>query len=466
MLICEKFFSARGFNVDNDPKEMPDDTKDNNEEPFIRETIKKKPLNKKKIAIKIVSVIALSVLAGVIAAFVFVKMIPVAQKAMGMEEETPRVTLAPADTSTPTPTPSLTASPTPSPTQTPEPTPTITPDQEEKAEPTTIVETIVQSLTPTEYNALYREMLSATEETQKSIVSVIGITSQMDYFNQSYESQQQVSGLIIAQTDTDIYVLTQYSILENVERIQVALTADYITDGIFQRNDPVTGMAVIKINSEGIPDEVLEQINTAPIGSSESVRQGDIVIALGSPSGSSNYAVFGNVTSLSGVYSDFDTEYPLISTDIFGTSEGNGILVDLRGRIIGLIFTKSENSANTVTAIPISSVKDLLEKLSNNESRSYVGIKGREVTSYTADRTGIPKGVLITEIASDSPAFLAGLTEADVIVQIGEERITDMKQLSEIISGLEINDTVTIIAARRGAEGYSEMEFQLKIGEI
>lgn len=454
----------RGSKVDTDPKNVTDETQENSEESFIRETIKKKPLNKKKIAIKIVSVAALAVLAGVIAAFVFVKMVPVAQKAMGMEEETPRVTLAPADTSTPTPTPAET--PTPAPTETPQPTPTAEPQQDVTPEPTKVVETIVQSLTPTEYNALYREMLAATEDTQKSIVSVIGITSQMDYFNQSYESQQQVSGLIIAQTDADIYILTQYSVLENVERIQVALTADYITDGIFQKNDPVTGMAVVKINSEGIPDEVLEQIKTAPIGNSDSVRQGDIVIALGSPSGSSNYAVFGNVTSLSGVYSDFDTEYSLISTDIYGTSEGNGILVDLRGRIIGLIFSASETSANTVSAIPISSVKDLLEKLSNNESRSYVGIKGREVTSYTADRTGIPRGVLITEIASDSPAFLAGLTEADVIVQIGEERITDMKQLSEIVSGLEINDTVTIIAARRGAEGYSEMEFQLKIGEI
>ncbi len=67
------------------------------------------------------------------------------------------------------------------------------------------------------YEVLYQDMLEVTEKPKRALVTVIGITNQMDYFNQNYENQQQISGLIVADNGQDLFILTEYRIVENVK---------------------------------------------------------------------------------------------------------------------------------------------------------------------------------------------------------------------------------------------------------
>ena len=291
------------------------------------------------------------------------------------------------------------------------------------------------------YEALYQDMLEVTEKPKRALVTVIGITNQMDYFNQNYENQQQISGLIVADNGQDLFILTEYRIVENVERIQVTFWDETMVDATYQRHDPSTGLTIVKV--------------------------GDPVVAVGSPVGYSNSIAYGVVTSVTNKISALDNEYNLLTTDILGSTDGSGILVNLDGEIVGIIAQSySAKGNNVVTGIAISQIKKLIENLSNNVSRAYIGIRGQDVTEELSDKTGIPKGVLISRVADDSPAMMAGMKEYDVIVKLGEHKVETIKQYHEQLGKYSTGDVVTVTAMRKGAEGYAEMTFDVTMGEV
>ena len=308
------------------------------------------------------------------------------------------------------------------------------------------------------YEALYQDMLEVTEKPKRALVTVIGITNQMDYFNQNYENQQQISGLIVADNGQDLFILTEYRIVENVERM---------VDATSQRHDPSTGLTIVKVDESKLDEETRDGLAVAPLGSSYLVSQGDPVVAVGSPVGYSDSIAYGVVTSVTNKISALDNEYNLLTTDILGSTDGSGILVNLDGEIVGIIAQSySAKGNNVVTGIAISQIKKLIENLSNNVSRAYIGIRGQDVTEELSDKTGIPKGVLISRVADDSPAMMAGMKEYDVIVKLGEHKVETIKQYHEQLGKYSTGDVVTVTAMRKGAEGYAEMTFDVTMGEV
>ena len=298
------------------------------------------------------------------------------------------------------------------------------------------------------YEALYQDMLEVTEKPKRALVTVIGITNQMDYFNQNYENQQQISGLIVADNGQDLFILTEYRIVENVERIQVTFWDETMVDATYQRHDPSTGLTIVKVDESKLDEETRD-------------------VAVGSPVGYSDSIAYGVVTSVTNKISALDNEYNLLTTDILGSTDGSGILVNLDGEIVGIIAQSySAKGNNVVTGIAISQIKKLIENLSNNVSRAYIGIRGQDVTEELSDKTGIPKGVLISRVADDSPAMMAGMKEYDVIVKLGEHKVETIKQYHEQLGKYSTGDVVTVTAMRKGAEGYAEMTFDVTMGEV
>lgn len=98
-------------------------------------------------------------------------------------------------------------------------------------------------------------MLEVTEKPKRALVTVIGITNQMDYFNQNYENQQQISGLIVADNGQDLFILTEYRIVENVERIQVTFWDETMVDATYQRHDPSTGLTIVKVDESKLDEK-------------------------------------------------------------------------------------------------------------------------------------------------------------------------------------------------------------------
>ena len=458
--------------MENDPKPYK----------FMKESIKKQPPDWKKIVLLIAGWLALAALGGLVAAAVFAVTEPKIAEAVTREEPPAKVDI-PGDED---------------PNSGQEPDKTITASSasasvdssgsgseissstvDSSTSESSVSESTVSESTEengaaegTEsslknYEALYQDMLEVTEKPKRALVTVIGITNQMDYFNQNYENQQQISGLIVADNGQDLFILTEYRIVENVERIQVTFWDETMVDATYQRHDPSTGLTIVKVDESKLDEGTRNGLAVAPLGSSYLVSQGDPVVAVGSPVGYSNSIAYGVVTSVTNKISALDNEYNLLTTDILGSTDGSGILVNLDGEIVGIIAQSySAKGNNVVTGIAISQIKKLIENLSNNVSRAYIGIRGQDVTEELSDKTGIPKGVLISRVADDSPAMMAGMKEYDVIVKLGEHKVETIKQYHEQLGKYSTGDVVTVTAMRKGAEGYAEMTFDVTMGEV
>ena len=412
---------------------------------FIREIVKKKPLDKRGLLRKILSLAGAAVLAGVVASFVFVWMVPVAE--LMVNGDSSRVSFPEDEEETSTSSQSVIDSSQPA-QETPMPA----------SQPEIGLE---------EYRQLYKDMLAVAEKPKRALVTVVGISSEMDYFNQNYENQKQISGLLAADNGQDLFILTEYRVVENVERIQVTFYDGSTVDAIYQRHDANTGLTILKVGLSELEDSTREGIELAPLGSSYGVTQGEPVMAIGSPMGYSDSVAYGVITSVTNKISTLDTEYNLLTTDINGSGEGSGVLINLDGEIIGIIAQSySTEDKDIITALAVSQIKDLIESLSNDEARPYIGIKGQDVTAQISHRTGIPKGVLVTAVQADSPAMLAGMKEYDVVVKIGEDEISSFRQYRDRLDQLTPGQTVILTAMRRGAEGYAEVEFEVTVGEI
>lgn len=458
--------------MENDPKPYK----------FMKESIKKQPPDWKKIVLLIAGWLALAALGGLVAAAVFAVTEPKIAEAVTREEPPAKVDI-PGDED---------------PNSGQEPDETITASSasasvdssgsgseissstvDSSTSESSVSESTVSESTEengaaegTEsslknYEALYQDMLGVTEKPKQALVTVIGITNQMDYFNQNYENQQQISGLIVADNGQDLFILTEYRIVENVERIQVTFWDETMVDATYQRHDPSTGLTIVKVDESKLDEGTRNGLAVAPLGSSYLVSQGDPVVAVGSPVGYSDSIAYGVVTSVTNKISALDNEYNLLNTDILGSTDGSGILVNLDGEIVGIIAQSySAKGNNVVTGIAISQIKKLIENLSNNVSRAYIGIRGQDVTEELSDKTGIPKGVLISRVADDSPAMMAGMKEYDVIVKLGEHKVETIKQYHEQLGKYSTGDVVTVTAMRKGAEGYAEMTFDVTMGEV
>jgi serine protease Do len=315
------------------------------------------------------------------------------------------------------------------------------------------------------YNLLRREINNIAVNCEKSIVDVTGIHSEMDYFNNTYQNSSSASGVIIADHDANFYILTEASATADAEQIRVEFYNGIQLDAEQIRSDAATGFAVIRVQkSEELSGTAAPTI--AAFGNSYGMTRGDTVVALGDPSGYDNSYSVGAITSNTNTVSLTDRSYHIFTTDIKGTSGGSGVLMNLDGEIIAIIDQSiGGDDSSIVTAIGVSELEDLMQKLSNNEARAYVGIRGENVTDAISERTGIPKGVMVREVAQDSPAMLAGIKQQDVVTSLNGKKITTINEYTTVVKACQPGSTLHVTVQRKGAAGYEEVAFDVTVGE-
>ena len=119
-----------------------------------------------------------------------------------------------------------------------------------------------------------------------------------------------------------------------------------------------------------------------------------------------------------------------------------------------------------VTALPISEIRSVIERLSNNEDTMYLGVRGQNIVSDLSQKTGIPKGIFVNAVDEDSPAMKAGLQNGDVIVKVNDTGVETMSQLRKALDRCKPEQKVTVAAMRKGAEGYVEIVFDVTVGAL
>ncbi len=337
-------------------------------------------------------------------------------------------------------------------------------DEDDESHRRTIVNLTQRvSLSKNDYKDFYRSLRSFAMEESSCIVTVEGISSDMDWFDNTYEDTDATSGVIVANNGRELLILADSTNLSDAESIRVTFGNGEVASGEVRLSDSNTLLEIIAVLMEDLDEETLEYYTEATLGTSSTrFIQGVPVMALGSPLGESGSVAYGFIISNSAQISMVDRNIHLINTDIYGSTAASGVLMDFDGRVLGIITRNTApDKENLLTAYSISDMRETIENMSNGKRESRLGIYGTDVTEYARDELGVPVGAYVTGIEMESPAMEAGIQSGDVITKIGTREITGFSDYQKAIAASQPGDNSLVTLMRYAHGGYAEINLDV-----
>jgi len=278
--------------------------------------------------------------------------------------------------------------------------------------------------------------------------SVVSVTTEMvttDFFGRQYTETVAGSGVVI---DHDGYIATNNHVVEDAQSIYVELTDGKVFAANIVGTDPLSDLAVVKVDATDLP--------YADWGDSNSLSVGEWVLAIGNALGEGITATEGIVSRLNvSINIDGTTLYDLIQTTAaINPGNSGGPLVNMSGEVIGITSIKIVASEVEGMGYAISSneAKPIIEGLIRYGHVTYpwLGVSVSTVTPLLAasENLSVDRGALIAEIVSDSPAEAAGLQVGDIIIRYADKEIANLADLIQAIRGSQIGQDVEILFVR------------------
>jgi len=419
---------------------------------FIKEKVKERPINRKKLMRRTILTASMAVIFGLIACLTFLVLEPVFSNLLYPEEEPKQVQLKEETI-----------------TEEMKPEDMILDDKEilpEMEISTTVVERV--GLEMTDFQRLYRIMYTKSQEVVKeSMVTVTSVTSDVDWFDNIYENNGQSAGLIVGNNGKELLVLTDRAYVIHAERLIVTFSDNTQADAQIKGMDEETGLAVISVLLEKMREETKLSAESVVLGNSGSTAMASPVIAIGRPLGVAKSVIYGMVTSVDSFVSMKDYNVHILTTDIAASENSSGVLINLYGKIIGILRPKAEQGSqnqNMMIAYGVSDLRTVIEKMMNGQKIPHLGVFGSDVPKEIHDELGVPLGAYVKEIDMDSPAMRAGIQSGDVIVKIGMTEVYSFDDYQKALFKHEPDTSTTVTVMRQGPEGYEEMTLDIIIG--
>ncbi len=431
---------------------------------FIKEKIKDKPVNKRKLFVRFLSTVFLGAVFGVVAAICFYYTMKTVETVRG-EEKQSEINLSSED--------GVSSDGTVSRDEAEEENGTeeVKEDRKEgNSQPSrTVINNITTNrvlMTPESYEKLYSDLHEKALKAEKAIVTVTGSVSNTDWFDNTYENSNNGAGLIIARTEKELMILTSKSVTDGAEKVTVSFVNGETAGARIVKADANTGLETVGVSLDELSDYTKDIIAVATLGNStDSSIVGTPVIAIGNPLGVKGSEAYGLITSNTSEEQMTDMNTHLITTDIYGSSNASGVIINYSGSVMGIITTRfaEEDTKNIITAYSISDMKNLLERLANDRDAIYMGIYGIDVTAEASKNYGVPTGAYVTSTIAGSPAMASGIQSGDVIVKMGENEISDFSDYTEALGQLKSDDEVSITVQRFSRGEYQEMKLEATV---
>ena len=345
--------------------------------------------------------------------------------------------------------------------------------------------------------------LDVSEIASEALPSIVSITTKsvqevQNYFGMygmyGYAPQQQEqevegsgSGIIVGKNDDELLIATNYHVVEGADTLSVAFTDGNAVEASVKGFDEERDLAVVSVSLDDVEDDTMDAISIAKIGSSDDLKVGEQVIAIGNALGYGQSVTTGIVSAknrrmdsdnntVTDGSDDSSDGVNLIQTDAaINPGNSGGALLNMEGEVVGINSAKlaSTEVEGMGYAIAISDVTDILQNLMNETSRDklddsehgVLGIKGSSVSSEAVQMYGIPAGVFVKGVTEGGAADKAGLKANSVITEFNGKTVSSIDQLIEYLSYYEPDEEVELTVQVPHGTSYKEETVKVTLDE-
>ena len=345
--------------------------------------------------------------------------------------------------------------------------------------------------------------LDVSEIASEALPSIVSITTKsvqevQNYFGMygmyGYAPQQQEqevegsgSGIIVGKNDDELLIATNYHVVEGADTLSVAFTDGNAVEASVKGFDEERDLAVVSVSLDDVEDDTMDAISIENIGSSDDLKVGEQVVAIGNALGYGQSVTTGIVSAknrrmdsdnntVTDGSDDSSDGVNLIQTDAaINPGNSGGALLNMEGEVVGINSAKlaSTEVEGMGYAIAISDVTDILQNLMNETSRDklddsehgVLGIKGSSVSSEAVQMYGIPAGVFVKEVTEGGAADKAGLKANSVITEFNGKTVSSINQLIEYLSYYEPDEEVELTVQVPHGTSYKEETVKVTLDE-
>lgn len=307
-------------------------------------------------------------------------------------------------------------------------------------------------------------LISAIEKVTKNVVNIASVRMVTDELLRIFPIEGVGSGILI---DNQGHILTNYHVVDHARRLKVTIYDGKTFNAKVIGTDKLTDLAVLKIEFDSnSPNNInnnnsninrLDTIPSAELGDSDSLRVGQIAIAVGNP-----FGLTGGPTVTTGIISSLnrniefeDGILELVQTDAaINPGNSGGPLVNTNGEIIAINTAKIPYAHGIGFAVPVNTAKTILQELIQygKVNRPWLGVSTIKINSRIASYYRLPtnEGALVVKVEEYSPAADAGIRQGDIIEEIDEKRIEEITELSSRIKKKKVNEKTLLSVNRYG----------------
>lgn len=316
---------------------------------------------------------------------------------------------------------------------------------------------------------------SVVNEVMPSVVSITSTIQSSNYYGfGTQESEGAGSGFIVAKTKDNLMIATNNHVVSDATSLTVGFVDDTTAKATVVGTDSSADLAVISVKLSDIKDSTASKIKVATLGSSDDLKVGEEVVAIGNALGYGQSVTTGVVSAKNREISLTDGTMNLLQTDAaINPGNSGGVLINMDGQVVGINNAKLEDTSveGMGYAIPITTAKTILTDLMNASSVStkdaaFLGVVGRDINESYSSALGIPSGIYVSQVVSGSPAEKAGISAGDVITKFEGNNVSTMSGLKEKLALKKANTKVKITFKRANQSGtYKEKTVTVTLGK-
>ena len=335
----------------------------------------------------------------------------------------------------------------------------------------------VQSATNVTY--VESDVSDVVEKVMPAMVSIVNnFTETANVFGQQYTQEEAASGsgIIVGKTDDELLIVSNNHVVESADTLTVTFIDGSEAQAQVKGLDSDMDLAVIAVSLNDLSDDTKNAITVATLGSSDDLKLGEPVIAIGNALGYGQSVTNGIVSALN---REITLENGFTGTFIqtnaaINPGNSGGALLNMNGEVIGINSNKI--GGTTVEgmgyAIPITSASPIIADLMERQTRTkvaedevgYIGISLQEVTSQISQMYNMPEGIYVVSVEEGSAAANAGIMKGDIITKFDGSSISSYSDLQKILQYYAAGDSVTITVQRPQNGEYVSVELNLTLG--